>query len=98
MLRFEKKQQKSVKLFSFNKKNKLIKIRKKPSTFRYDLNKIPYDSTVKVRNGFKGLHLIDRVSDELWMKVCDTVQETRIKTIPMGQKSKKAKWLSGEAL
>ena len=51
-----------------------------------------------MRNRFKGLHLIDRVPDELWMKVCDTVQETGIKTIPLGKKCKKAKWLSGEAL
>ena len=66
--------------------------------FRYDLNKIPYDYTMKVRNRFKGLHLIDRVLDELWMEVCDTVQETGIKNIPMEKKCKKAKWLSGEAL
>ena len=66
--------------------------------FRYDLNQIPYDYTVEVRNRFKGLHLIDRVPDELWMEVCDIVQETGIKTIPMEKKCKKAKWLSGEAL
>ena len=53
---------------------------------------------MKVRNRFKGLDLIDRVPDELWMKVRDTVQETGIKTIPMEKKSEKAKWLSGEAL
>ena len=53
---------------------------------------------MEVRNRFKGLDLIDRVPDELWMEVCDTVQETGIKTIPMGKKCKKAKWLSGEAL
>ena len=52
-------------------------------TFRYDLNQIPYDYTVEVRNRFKGLDLIDRVSDELWMEVRDIVQETGIKTIPM---------------
>ena len=51
-----------------------------------------------MRNRFKGLHLIDRVPDELWMKVCDTVQETGIKTIPLGKKCKKAKWLSRKAL
>ena len=51
-----------------------------------------------VRNRFKGLDLIDRVPDELWNEVCDTVQETRIKTIPMEKKCKKSKWLSGEAL
>ena len=65
---------------------------------RYDLNQIPYDYTVEVRNRFKGLGLIDRVPDELWNEVDDTVQETGIKTIPMEKKCKKAKWLSGEAL
>ena len=59
--------------------------------FRYDLNQIPYDYTVEVRNRFKGLDLIDRVSDELWMEVCDIVQETGIKTIPMEKKCKKSK-------
>ena len=53
---------------------------------------------MEVRNRFKGLDLIDRVPDELWTEVCDTVQETGIKTIPMDKKCKKAKWLSGEAL
>ena len=66
--------------------------------FRYDLNQIPCDSTVEVRNRFKGLDLIDRVSDELWTEVCDIVQETRIKTFPKKKKCKKAKWLSEEAL
>ena len=66
--------------------------------FRYDLNQIPYDYTVEVRNRFKGLHVIDRVPDELWNQVRDIVQETGIKTIPMEKKFKKAKWLSGEAL
>ena len=66
--------------------------------FRYDLNQIPYDYTVEVRNRFKGLNLIDRVPDELWMEVRDIVQEKGIKTIPMEKKCKKAKWLSGEAL
>ena len=66
--------------------------------FRYDLNQIPYNFTVEVRNRFKGLDLTDRVPDELWTEVCDTVQETGIKTIPMEKKCKKAKWLSGEAL
>ena len=64
--------------------------------FRYDLNQIPYDYTVEVRNRFKGLDLIDRVPDELWMEVCDIVQETGIKTIPKKKKCKKAKWLSEE--
>ena len=67
-------------------------------SFRYDLNQILYDYTVEVRNRFKGLDLIDRVPDELWMEVCDIVQETGIKTIHMEKKCKKAKWLSEEAL
>ena len=66
--------------------------------FRYDLNQIPYDYTVEVRNRFKDLDLIDRVPDELWNEVRDIVQETGIKTIPMEKKCKKAKWLSEEAL
>ena len=66
--------------------------------FRYDLNQIPYDYTMEVRNRFKGLGVIDRVPDELWNEVCDIVQETGTKTIPMEKKCKKAKWLSGEAL
>ena len=66
--------------------------------FRYGLNQIPYDYTVEARNRFKGLDLIDRVPDELWMEVCDVVQETGIKTIPKKKKCKKAKWLSEEAL
>ena len=66
--------------------------------FRYDLNQIPYDYTVEMRNRFKGLHLIDRVPDELWTEVRDIVQETGIKTIPKKKKCKKAKWLSEEAL
>ena len=59
--------------------------------FRYDLNKIPYDYTVEVRNRFKGLDLIDRVPDELWTEVRDIVQETGIKTIPMEKKCIKSK-------
>ena len=66
--------------------------------FRYDLNQIPYDYTVELRNRFKGLDLIDRVPDELWNEVRDIVQETGIKTIPMEKKCKKAKRLSGKAL
>ena len=66
--------------------------------FRYDLNQIPYDYMVEVRNRFKGLDLIDRVPDELWTEVRDIVQETGIKTIPMEKKCEKAKWLSEEAL
>ena len=74
------------------------KVGKTTRPFKYDLNQIPYDYTVEVRNRFKGLYLIDRVPDELWTEVHDIVQETKIKTIPMGNKCKKAKWLSGEAL
>ena len=77
---------------------KLKKVGKTIRPFKYDLNQIPYDYTVKVRNRFKGLDLIDRVPDELWNEVRDIVQETGIKTIPMEKKCKKAKWLSGEAL
>ena len=75
-----------------------MKVGKTTRPFRYDLNKIPYDCTVEVRNRFKGLDLIDRVPDDTWTEVHDIVQETGIKTIPMGKKCKKAKWLSGEAL
>ena len=76
----------------------LKKIEKTTRPFRYDLNQIPYDYTVEVRNRFKGLDLIDRVPDEQWNEVCDTVQETGIKTIPKEKKCKKANWLSEEAL
>ena len=74
-----------------------MKVGKTTRPFRYDLNQIPYDYTVEVRNRFKGLDLINRVPDELWTEVRDIVQETGIKPIPM-EKWKKAKWLSGEAL
>ena len=76
---------------------KLKKVGKTTRPFRYDLNQIPYDYTVKVRNRFKGLYLIDRVP-ELWTEVCDIVQETGIKTTLKKKKCKKAKWLSEEAL
>ena len=74
------------------------KVEKTARPFRYDLNQIPYDYTVEVRNRFKALDLIDRVPDELWNEVRDIVQETGIKIIPMEKKYTKAKWLSGEAL
>ena len=74
------------------------KVGKTTRPFRYDLNQIPYDYTVEMRNRFKGLDLIDRLPDELWMEVHDIVQETGIKTIPKKKKCKKAKWLSEEAL
>ena len=66
------------------------KVGKTTRPLRYDLNQIPYDYAVEVRNRFKGLDLIDKVPDELWMEVCDTVQETAIKTILMEKKCKKA--------
>ena len=74
------------------------KVGKTTRPFRYDLNQIPYDYTVEVRNRFKGLDLIDRVPEELCMEVRDIVQEAVIKTIPKKKKCKKAKWLSEEAL
>ena len=74
------------------------KVGKTSSPFKYDLNQIPYDYTVEVRHRFKGLDVIDKVPDELWTEVCDIVQETGIKTIPLEKKCKKSKWLSGEAL
>ena len=73
------------------------KVGKITRPFRYDLNQFHYDYTVEVRNRLKGLDLIDRVPDELWMEVHDTVQETEMKTIPQKKKCKKAKWLSEEA-
>ena len=74
------------------------KVGKTPRPFRYDLNEVPYNYTVKVRNRFQGLDLIDRVPDELWNEVHDIVEEAGIKTIAMEKKCKKAKWLSEEAL
>ena len=74
------------------------KVEKSTRPFRYDLNQIPYDYTVEVKNKFKELDLIDRVPEELWMDVCNIVQEAVIKTIPKKKKCKKAKWLSEEDL
>ena len=68
---------------------KLKKVGKTIRSFRYDLNQIPYDYTVEVRNRFKGLDLINRVPDDLWTKVCDIVQEAGIKTIPSKRNAKK---------
>ena len=65
------------------------KVEKTTRPFRYDLNQIPYDYTVEVRNRFKGLDLIDRVPDELWTEVCDIVQETGIKNTPRKRNAKK---------
>ena len=77
---------------------KLKKVGKATSPFTYNLNQIPYDYTVGVRNRFKELNLIDRVPDELWMEVCDIVQETGIKTISMEKKCKKSKMAVWEVL
>ena len=77
---------------------KFKKVGKTTRPFRYDLNQIPYDYTVEVRNKFKGLDLIDKVPDELWTEVSDIIQETGIKTIPKKKKCIKSKWLSEEAL
>ena len=77
---------------------KLKKVGKTTKLFRYDLNQIPYDYTVEVRNRFKGLDLTERVPDELWTEFHDIVQETDIKTIHKKKKCVKANWLSEEAL
>ena len=74
------------------------KVGKTTRPFRYDLNQIPYNHTVEVTNRFKGLYLIDRVPEELWMEVRDIVQEAVIKIIPKKKKCRKVKWLSEEAL
>ena len=74
------------------------KVGKTTKPFRYDLNQIPYDDTVEVTNRFKGLDLIDREPEELWMEACNTMQEAVTKTIPKKKKCKKAKWLSDKAL
>ena len=74
------------------------KIKKTTRPFRYNLNQTPYNYTVEVTNRFKGLDLIDRVPEKLWMEVRDTVQEAVIKTIPKKKKCKRANWFSEEAL
>ena len=74
---------------------KLKKVGKTTRPFRYDLNQIPYDYTVDGRNRFKGLDVIDRVPEELRMEVCDTVQETRIKTIPWKRNAEKQNGCQG---
>ena len=78
-------------LYTYTVRLKLKKVGKTTRPFRYDLNQIAYNYTVEVRNRFKGLDLIDRVSNELWTEVRDIVQEAGIKTIPMEKKCKKAK-------
>ena len=79
-------------------RHKLKKVGKTTRSFRYDLNQTPYDYTVEVTNRCKGLDLVERVTEELWMEVCNIVQEVLIKTIPKKKKCKMAKWLSKEAL
>ena len=73
------------------------KVGKTSRPFRYDLNQIPYDYTVEVTNRFKGLDLVDRMPEELWTEVSNTVQEAVNKTIPKKNKCNEAKWLSEEA-
>ena len=79
---------------------KLKTVGKTIKPFRYDLNQIPYDYTVEVKNRFKGLDLVevDRVPEELWTEVCNTAQKVVTQTIPKKKKCKKVKWLSEEAL
>ena len=77
---------------------KLKKVEKTTRQFRYDLNQIPYDYAAEVRNRVKGLDLIDRGPEKLWMQVCNIVRETAVKTIPKKKKCKKPKWLSEEDL
>ena len=74
----------------------LKKVGKTTRPYRYDLNQVPYNYTVEVTNRSKGLDLIDKVPEELWMEVCDIVQKAVIKTIPEKKKCKKAKWFSEE--
>ena len=86
------------KLFVAKFRLKLKKVGKTTRPFRYDLNQIPYDFTAQVTNRFKGSDLIERVPEEIWMKVHDIVQQVVIKAIPKIKKFKRAKWLSEEAL
>ena len=85
-------------LFIVNFRLKVKKVGKTTGPLRYDLNQIPYNYIVEVRNRFKGLYLKNRLPDEPWMEVHHIVQEIWIKTIPKKKKCKQAKWLSGEAL
>ena len=78
--------------------DKLKKVGKTTRPFSFDINQIPYNYTVEVTNRFKGLDMLDRVPEELWMEVHDIVQEAVIKTILKKKQCKKAKWLSEEAL
>ena len=74
------------------------KVGKTTRPFRYDLNQIPYDYTVEVMNRFKELDLVDRVPEQPWTEVLNTVQKTLTKTMPKKKRCKEAKWLSEEAL
>ena len=74
------------------------KVGKTTRPFRYDLNQIPYSYTVEVTNRLKGLNLVYRVPEELWMEVCNIAQKAVIKTLPKEKKCKKAKWLSEKAV
>ena len=78
--------------------NNYSKIGKTTRPLRYDLNQIPYDYTVEVRNRFKGLDLIDKLADEQWMEVCDTVRRQGSRPSSRKSKVKKAKWFSEETL
>ena len=78
--------------------SQMKKVGKTTSPFSYDLNQITYDYTVEMMNRFKGLDLVDRVAEKLWMKGYNTIQEVVIHTIPKKKKCKKAKWLSEKAL
>ena len=69
----------------------IVKVGKTTRPFRCDLNQTPYNYTVEVTNRFKGLDLIDRVPEELWREVCDTVKEAVIKTIPKKKEMLKGK-------
>ena len=74
------------------------KVGKTTRPLRYDLNQIPYEYTVEVRNRFKGLDLVERVPEKLWMEICNMVQEVVTKTISPPQNFKKVNWLSEEAV
>ena len=84
--------------FSAEFRLKLKKTRKNARPARYDLNQIPYEFAVEVRDRLKGLDLVNSVPEEPWTELCNIVQKATNKTAPKKKKSKKAKWLSEEAL
>ena len=98
MAQFILEPHKNIVFFTLKSRLKLKKVGKSTRPLRYDLNQLLYNYTVKVRNIYKGLDLIDKILDELWTEVHDIVQEPGIKTIPKKKKCKKEKWLSEEAL